>query len=81
MGREAWQAPVHGDHKELDTTEQLTVTYIYIYICILPQFILCYSYKNRTVFSKLVFMNHLKLSYVYDSLFPETFPWIKCTPK
>ena len=34
MGREAWQAPVHGDHKELDTAEQLTVTYIYIYICI-----------------------------------------------
>ena len=81
MGREAWQATVHGDHKESDTTEQLTVTYIYIYIYILPQFILCYSYKNRTAFSKLVFMSHLRLSYVYDSFFPETFPRIKCTPK
>ena len=23
MGREAWRAEVHGDHKESDTTEQL----------------------------------------------------------
>ena len=81
MGREAWQATVRGDHKELDKTEQLTVNYIYIYIYILPQFVLCYSYKNRTAFYKLVFTSHLRLSYVYDSLFCQTFPRIKCTPK
>ena len=35
MDREAWRAPVHGDHKESDTNEQRSThinTYMYVYV-------------------------------------------------
>ena len=35
--REAWRATIHGGRKELDTTEQLTLHFIYAHTYILFQ--------------------------------------------
>ena len=55
MNRETWQATVHGDCKESDTTEQLTLSLLffrtYIYISILFHTLFPYGLSENTEYS------------------------------